>query len=81
MGYFYENFDKNNFVVISVFIYPIPADYIGKEAIDKELEMRYPNSETDFYVLSQGEYTAEGKYLTESDERFFVYVLGTFVSS
>ena len=71
MGYYYQNFDENNFVLISVYIYPIPIKVVGSIAIDKSLEHNYPNSEAHSIILNQGNYKAEGKYIKKTDKRFF----------
>jgi len=71
MGYYYRNYDEKNFVLISVYVYPIPVQFSGDDTIDKQLEHLYPNSEKHSIVLNQSNYKAGGKYIKETDKRSF----------
>lgn len=71
IGYFYKNFDHDNFVTLVVYIYPIPDRFAGNEAIERELAYRYPNQPRFKHVLTQGKFTAEGMYIRTGNERLF----------
>ncbi len=71
VGYFYQNFDKNNFVTSIIFIYPINDTVRGENAIAEELIRFYPKLEQKGCFFPQGATPPKGKYISFTDTRGF----------
>jgi hypothetical protein len=70
-AYFYQNFDKNNFVTSIIFIYPNNSMVDDESAIVKELTERYPKLEQKQTIFIQDKTQLEGRYISFTDVRDF----------
>lgn len=71
IGYFYQSFDKENFVTSIIYIYPINSTDEEVNVIVKELSDRYPKLEQKQHVFTRGKAQFKGKYISFIDIRDF----------
>jgi len=71
VGYFYQNFNKENFVTSIIYIYPISDSVRGENAIAEELTTRYPKLEQKGCFFKQGTAQPKGKCISFTDTRGF----------